>query len=178
MALTSLEVEDAARRLGLGPGCRIVAVLGYSTGQWEALHPVCAARVQHAAQAAGPADAVVLSGWAGRRKRQSEAELMRGAWPGPSDRLVCDRHARTTAENAALVAALARTVGAADVLVVTSRWHAARAGAFFRSLLRDSGVRVAVACPDEPRSARFWLGELWRWPLVPIQLARVRRRYP
>lgn len=153
-------------------------MLGYSSGRSQELHPICAARLEWAAREVGSDDAVVLSGWAGRRRRFSEAELMLRAWPGETDRVRCDPRARTTAENAAEVAAVARELGASEVLVVTSRWHAARAGAFVRSLMRGSGVRVMIAWPDEPRSARFWLRELWRWPLVPIQLARVRRRYP
>jgi uncharacterized SAM-binding protein YcdF (DUF218 family) len=156
-------------------GRRVVAVLGYSDRGGDSLHGICASRLERAAAEATPEDVVVLSGWARRRGRLSEAELMLRAWSGRADRVVCDHDARTTAENAAHVVAIVREVGAVDVLVVTSRWHARRAAAMFRLLLRGSGVRVAVVTPDEPRSLRGVLRELVRWPLVPIQALQVRR---
>jgi uncharacterized SAM-binding protein YcdF (DUF218 family) len=156
------------------PAARVVAVLGYSDGSTGELHRIGAARLLCASRAAGPEDVVLLTGWARRKGRLSEAELMLAAWPGATDRVVFDPRARTTAENAAQVAALARATGAREVLLVTSRWHARRATAFVRALLRGTAVRVAVACPDEPRSIRFLLHELWRWPLVPVQLLLVR----
>ena len=158
------------------PVGRVVAVLGYSDGRAEGLHRICASRLQRAALEARPDDVVVLSGWARRRGRRSEAELMLGAWRGPVERVVCDPDSRTTAENAARVVALVRSLDAREVLVVTSRWHARRAQTFFRLLLRGTDVRVAIACPEEPWSARRLVPELVRWPLVPVQSLRVRRR--
>jgi uncharacterized SAM-binding protein YcdF (DUF218 family) len=157
------------------PAGRIVAVLGYSDGRSEGLHPICAARLECAAELAAAGDLVVLSGWARRRSRLSEAELMRSAWPGPSASVVCDEAARTTAENARAVASLARRRGAREVLVVTSAWHAPRARLLFRAALRGSGVRVEVAPAGEDRPLRPTLGEAVRWPLVPLQLALARR---
>lgn len=157
------------------PARRVVAVLGYSDGRDEGLHRVCASRLEHAAALARPEDLVVLSGWARRRGRPSEAELMLRAWPGVRDRVVCDHDARTTAENAAHVAALARSFAADEIVIVTSGWHARRATAFFRLLLRGTGVRVSATFPHEPRSRRRMARELVRWPLVPVQALRVRR---
>ncbi len=171
--MAALDIAEAARALSHRPGCRVLAVLGYSAGG-AGLHPVCAARLERAAAEAEDDDIVVLTGWARRKGRPSEAELMTRAWRGPSEHVVVDPSARTTAGNAAQVAALARRLGAGEVLVVTSRWHAARAGVFFRALLRDTGSQVTVVCPHEPRSLRWSLRELWRWPLVPLQLARER----
>jgi uncharacterized SAM-binding protein YcdF (DUF218 family) len=170
-----LDVRSVARELGARRGGLVVAVLGYSTGRAAELHPTCAARLERAVREAEGADAVVLSGWGRRGAGLPEAELMRRAWPGPAASLVCDGSARTTAENAALVAALAKELGAAEVRVVTSSWHAARAGALFRVMLRGSHVRVSVACADDPPSTRQRLGELTRWALVPLQLALARR---
>ena len=153
---------------------RVVAVLGYSDRGSDDLHRICESRVEHAARAARPDDLVVLSGWARRRGRLPEAELMLRAWPGPADRVVCDVGARTTAENAAHVVAIVRSARAGEVVVVTSRWHARRAAAFFRFLLRGTGVAVTVSVPDEPWSMRSLARELVRWPLMPFQALRAR----
>lgn len=158
------------------PVARVVAVLGYSDGRSEGLHRICASRLERAALEARPEDLVVLSGWARRQGRLSEAELMLRAWPGSADRVVCDSDARTTAQNAAHVVALVRSLAAGEVLIVTSRWHARRAATFFRLLLRGTRVRVRTTFPDEPWSARRLARELVRWPLVPIQARRARRR--
>jgi uncharacterized SAM-binding protein YcdF (DUF218 family) len=163
-----------APQLNAPGGRRIVAVLGYSDRRSDGLHAVCASRLERAAAEATARDVVVLSGWARRRGRPSEAELMQSAWRGPSERVVCDHDARTTAENAAQVVAIVRDIGASEVLVVTSRWHARRAAAIFRVLLRGTGVRVAIAYPPEAWSAQRLLRELVRWPLMPVQALRAR----
>jgi uncharacterized SAM-binding protein YcdF (DUF218 family) len=157
------------------PG-RVVAVLGYSVGRPEGLHPICAARVAHAAEIVADGDVVILSGWARRPSSPSEAELMRRAWPAEPVPEVFDHRARTTAENAAAVARLAAEVGAREVVVVTSSWHAPRARLLFRAALRDSGIRSAVDPAPGGRPLRPLLGELWRWPFLPIQLVLARRR--
>src|SRR5207247_1499323 len=95
---------------------RVIAVLGYSQGRSDGLHRVCATRVERAALEARPEDVVVLSGWARRRGRLSEAELMLRAWPGPPDRIVCGSDARTTAQNAAHVVALVRSLDVGEGL--------------------------------------------------------------
>jgi len=154
---------------------RLVAVLGYSERRENGLHPVCAARLERALAEAEGASAVVLSGWSRRRGRLPEAELMAGAWRGSGASVVCDPFARTTAENAARVATLAREVGADEVVVVTSGWHAPRARLLFRAALGGTGVRISVAAASGPRPLRLRLGELVRWPLVPLQLALARR---
>lgn len=154
---------------------RVVAVLGYSDRSAGELHRICSARVERAAADVRADDVVLLTGWARRKGALSEAELMLAAWPGATDRVICDPRARTTAQNAAEVAALTRATGAAEVILITSRWHAPRAAAFVRALLRGTGVPVTVVCPEEAWSIRFLLRELWRWPLVPVQLLLIRR---
>ena len=156
-------------------GGRVVAVLGYSDRRGEGLHPVCAARLECALTLAEGARAIVLSGWARRRGRKPEADLMRHAWRGHDTHVVADARARTTAENAAHVAAIAARLQADEVVVVTSGWHAPRARLLFVAALHGSGVRVSVACAGEPRPLRLRLGEALRWPLVPVQLALARR---
>jgi hypothetical protein len=153
---------------------RLVVVLGYSRGRKGELHPICAARLEHAAALVGENDVVLLSGWSRHPSALPEAELMRRAWTGRTDGLVCDPDARITAENAASAAAHARELGVGEVVVVTSRWHGARAGVLFRSLL--SGVRVTVSAARTPAPARVLLRELAVFPLVPFQLALARRR--
>ena len=106
---------------------RLIVVLGYSAGRSDELHPICAARLEHAAGLAGEDDAVLLSGWSRQPGGAPEAELMRRAWPGAPDALLSDPDARITAENAANAAAHARELGVSEVVVVTSSWHRVRA---------------------------------------------------
>jgi uncharacterized SAM-binding protein YcdF (DUF218 family) len=157
---------------------RVLAVLGYSDGKENGLHPICAARLARAAELARDGDLVVLSGWARRGSTRSEAELMRSVWTGASDSVVCDPQARTTAENAFAVAALARKHAAQEVLVVTSGWHAPRARFIFRSALKSSGARFDVVRARDRRRLAPALRELGRWPLVPVALVLARRRHP
>lgn len=155
----------------MSPG-RVVAVLGFSGRGGGGLHPVCAARVERAGELATAEDIVLLSGWARAAAGVSEAELMRRAWRGTAARVLLDDGARHTAENAVHAARVAREVGAGEVLVVTSRWHAPRAAAFFRWYLRGSGVEVRVASARGPLAPLPLAREAAVWPLVPAQIAR------
>jgi uncharacterized SAM-binding protein YcdF (DUF218 family) len=159
-----------------GAGGRVVAVLGYSTRRSPGLHPICAERVARAEGLARAGMPVILSGWARHPRGESEAELMRAAWQGPAVPLVCDPDASSTAGNAANVAAAALRLGAEEVVVVTSRWHAVRAGILVRAALRGSGVRVSVETAPGRRSAALLGRELGCLVLLPAQLPGVRRR--
>jgi hypothetical protein len=157
-------------------GGRIVAVLGYSDRRVRGLHPVCAARLERAAALADGAVVVVLSGWARWRQPVPEAELMRRAWCGPEATVLSDPTARTTAGNAAGVAALARRIEAAEVVVVTSSWHAPRASVLFRAHLRGTAIRLSVVPAGGPRPLRALVSEAVRWPFVAPQIALTRSR--
>jgi uncharacterized SAM-binding protein YcdF (DUF218 family) len=148
---------------------RIVVVLGYSDGRTTGLHPICAARLRCAEQVARPDDVVVLSGWARSQHGQPEAELMAQAWRGTCAELVVDPDARTTVQNLANAVNDVLRVGAREVVLVTSRWHAPRAVAGMRWLLLHTGVTVRAASPDG-RSLRATLRELALWPVLPVQL--------
>lgn len=154
---------------------RVVVVLGYSGDGRAGLHPVCAARLERAAEIASPEDVVVLSGWARHPGTRSEAELMRAAWRGAARELVVDPDARTTVENLANALNDILRVGAHQVVVVTSSWHALRAATAMRWLLRSTGTRVRTESPAG-RSTRATLRELTLWPLLPFQLWWVSRR--
>jgi uncharacterized SAM-binding protein YcdF (DUF218 family) len=154
---------------------RVVVVLGYSDGRGAELHPVCAARLERAAEVATAEDVVVLSGWARVPHADSEAELMRAAWRGSAREVVVDPDARTTAENMANALNDILRVGAREVVVVTSSWHEARAKAALRWLLRHTGVKVRSETPPG-RSRRAALRELTLWPLLPFQLWAVGRK--
>ena len=65
-------------------GTRVVVVLGHSSGDGTGLHPVCAARLECAAEVATADDVVVLSGWARVPGTRSEAEL-RAQWLATCD---------------------------------------------------------------------------------------------
>jgi uncharacterized SAM-binding protein YcdF (DUF218 family) len=155
-------------------GGTIVVVLGYSERRSEGLHPICAARVEAAAGLAHGDRTVVLSGWSRRPGRAAEAELMRQAWAACPKAVICDEEARVTAETAAYVAALAKSLGVREVVAVTSWWHRPRTALLFRSLLPD--VRVEVVGARTPWSAKLLLRELGALPLVPFQLALARIR--
>ncbi|MCZ7588439.1 MAG: YdcF family protein [Gaiella sp.] len=157
---------------------RVVVVLGYSSGgrgRGE-LHPVCAARLERAAEIAATDDLVVLSGWARTPEAHSEAELMRAAWRGTAREVIVDPDARTTVENMANALNDVLRVGAREVVVVTSSWHAPRAKAALRWLLRHTGIRVSSASPRTAPSWRASLRELPLWLLLPAQLWSVGRR--
>lgn len=154
---------------------RVVVVLGYSTGEADLLHPVCAARLDKAAEVTRPDDVVVLSGWARAAAKHSEAELMATAWRGSAAELVVDPDARTTVENLANAVNDILRVGAREVLIVTSSWHAARAKAAMRWLVLHTGVKVRSASPTG-RSLRASARELVLWPLLPFQLWHAGRK--
>lgn len=154
---------------------RLVAVLGYSDGPGDGLHPVCAARLERAAAVARPTDAVLFSGWAPRRATAPEAELMAQAWAGRARRVVLDRGARTTLGNAIGIARAARALGVDEVVVVTSSWHGRRAHVLTRAALAGSRVKVALASTDEPRRRRAALRELVCWGAVPVQAVLAAR---
>jgi len=155
---------------------RLVAVLGYSDGSTNGLHPVCAARLARAAQEVEPGDAVLLSGWARGRQPDSEAELMAQAWDTPTHRVLVDREARSTFGNAVGAAGLARALAVREVVVVTSGWHGRRASALVRAALRPAGPRVVLAATDERGSLGARLRELVCWTLVPAQAALAARK--
>jgi uncharacterized SAM-binding protein YcdF (DUF218 family) len=148
---------------------RVVVVLGYSDGRTTGLHPVGADRLRRAEQVAGPDDVVVLSGWARSRHARPEAELMAEAWRGTCAELVVDPDARTTVQNLANAVNDILRVGAREVVLVTSRWHAPRSVAAMRWLLLHTGIEVRAVSP-EGRSVRASLRELALWPVLPVQL--------
>lgn len=156
---------------------RVVVVLGYSNGSRPGLHPICAARLARAAERSTADDVVVLSGWSRVPHTPAEAELMAAWWTGRACEVVVDPDARTTAQNAANALDDIVRVDAREVVVVTSSWHAPRALAAFRWLLRGSGVRVTSTSPPG-RSVRASLRELLLWPLLPAQLVMVRGLSP
>ncbi len=153
---------------------RLVVVLGYSDGGTRDLHPVCAARLARAAELTTADDVVVLSGWARRAGGQPEARLMRAEWRGAAREVVVDPDARTTVENLANALDDVSRVDAREVVLVTSSWHARRATAAMRWLLRRRGIEVRAESPPG-RSTRAALRELMLWPLLPVQLWHARR---
>lgn len=144
---------------------RVVAVLGYSRKRDRGLHRICAERLAHAQGLAAGARAVVLSG-------TPEAELMRAAWTGPEVELICDPDSRSTAQNAANVAAAARALGAEELVVVTSHWHRARVRLLLAWALRRSGIRLRVEAPSGRRPPLLVARELVCFALLPFQLGR------
>jgi uncharacterized SAM-binding protein YcdF (DUF218 family) len=145
---------------------RLVVVLGYSDRRGTGLHPICAARVETAAAFACEGDTVLLTG-------RPEAELMRSAWRGSPVQVLCDDGARVTAESARYAVALARELGANEVVAVTSWWHCWRTGLLLRILLRGSGTKVETV-PAPSWTPRLLLREAGAFVLLPLQLRRAR----
>jgi hypothetical protein len=140
---------------------RLVAVLGYSPRRFDGMHDVCAERVRHAEGL--EADAVLLSG---------EAELMRDAWNGTAVPVHTDGTARNTRENALGVAEAARRLGATEVIVVTSRWHAFRARTLLRSAL--PGMPVSSSSPPGRPPLALLVREVVCLAALPYQVLRLR----
>jgi uncharacterized SAM-binding protein YcdF (DUF218 family) len=157
---------------------RVIAVLGFSSGRGEELHPVCAARLRHAEGLATGAAAVVLSGWSRHPDGRGEAELMRDDWSGPAVRLVCDPTASTTAGNAASIARTAEELDADEIVVVTSRWHRRRAGVLVCAAVGDRDVAVRTSSPSGRPSTKLLLREAACLVTLPVQAALLRRRRP
>jgi uncharacterized SAM-binding protein YcdF (DUF218 family) len=144
---------------------RLVAVLGYSARRDTAIHAICARRLAHAETLVDGGGAVVLSG---------EAELMGEAWRGPAVELTFDPRARNTAGNAVGVAAAARKLGATEVVLVTSRWHAPRAALLLRAALRGSGISVTTSSPPDLPGPRLFARELACFAALPFQAIRLK----
>ena len=154
---------------------RLVAVLGYSSAaDAGSMHVVCAARLAAAERVADP-DAVLFSGAARHGGPLSEASLMRAAWHGADVPLHVDTSARTTAGNAAGVASLARQLGATEVVIVTSWWHAPRARALVRAALAGSGAHVRSAPAAGRADVRTAARELACAAALPVMMVRARR---
>jgi uncharacterized SAM-binding protein YcdF (DUF218 family) len=164
-----METHEAA------PMTRLVAVLGYSDRSTHELHPVCAARLARARDEVGPEDVVLFSGWARGTSAATEADLMATSWARPARMRLVDRGARTTLGNALGVARASRRVGADEVLLVTSRWHARRASLLVRAALAGSGTGVRVAAAPDALPPRAGAREVGAWLLVPL-LALVAAR--
>jgi uncharacterized SAM-binding protein YcdF (DUF218 family) len=97
------------------------------------------------------------------------------AWPEADVPVVSDPHARTTAESAVRVAALADALGVDEIRVVTSRWHMRRALFLFKGARFDTGVVVTPAHADDRPTVRRSLRELGGWVVAPAQLRAKRR---
>ena len=146
---------------------RLVAVLGYSDGSTAELHPVCDARVARAAAVARPDDVVLFSGWARRNAASAEADLMAAGWSTPAREQLVDRKARTTLGNAVAVARAARRLDADEVVLVTSSWHAKRAGVLARAALLGSRATLRVVAADDRPSPARRVREAASWLVVP-----------
>jgi hypothetical protein len=154
---------------------RLVAVLGYSNGS-GALHQICAARLRRAEAETRDHDVVLLSGWARRRTSRSEAALMERAWSGPVATLIVLDDARSTFGNARAAAEAALSIGATEVVLVTSPWHQRRAAALFGAALRRTGIQLLLTPADDSGTRTEKLRELFCWALVPMQAALAGRR--
>jgi uncharacterized SAM-binding protein YcdF (DUF218 family) len=143
-------------------------VLGYSDGTTSELHAVCRARLARAAEEVRSGDVVLFTGWARRPGATTEADLMAAAFAGEARTRLVDRGARTTLGNAIAVARAARLTGAEEVVVVTTGWHARRAGALVRAALVGQGTRLRIAAVYAPHAPARRLREAAAWLLVPV----------
>ncbi len=126
------------------------------------------ARLVRAESEVRPDDTVLLSGWARRRARAPEAELMARAWTAPARRIVLDRNARSTIGNALGVARAARRLGVDEVVLVTSSWHGRRASALVRAALFGARTKVTLATSTERATLAARMREVACWSLLPL----------
>lgn len=100
---------------------------------------------------------------------------MREAWGGPDVTLLDDTKAHNTKENARGVAETARSIGASEVVVVTSSWHAFRARTLVKGALWRSDVPVRSESPTGRPPVTLLVRELVCLAALPVQLVRLRR---
>jgi uncharacterized SAM-binding protein YcdF (DUF218 family) len=72
------------------------------------------------------------------------------------------------------VAETARRLGADEVVVVTSRWHAPRARTLVRAALREPGVTVQSSSPPGSKPVTLLARELVCLVALPYHLLRLR----
>ena len=99
---------------------------------------------------------------------------MAEAWRRPEIELSFDPRARNTAGNAVGIAAVARELGATEVVLVTSRWHARRANLLLRAALRGTGIPVTTSSPPDRPGPRLLLRELACLAAAPLQARRLK----
>lgn len=150
----------------------VALVLGAAVRPGGEPSPALARRARHAAGLwhAGEVRALVLSGGV-HRFPPSEAEVMARVCRAegiPATALHLETAALTTEDNIRLSLPLLAALGATEIVIVTDRYHAARA----RLVARRAGVRARTSCPrltGAPpwRVARAWLREAlalaWYW---------------
>src|SRR5262249_61350345 len=98
---------------------------------------------------------------------------MHGHWR--SGEVLLDPEARNTRENALGVARAAREVGADEVVVVTSRWHAPRAKLLVRAAV-PGRISVTTSSPPDAPALRLPPRDLLLFAVLPVQLVDVRAR--
>ena len=98
---------------------------------------------------------------------------MQAAWAGPDVPLLDDGDARTTLGNARAVAAAAKSLGASEVVVVTSSWHQRRARLLVRAALGPD-VELKLVSPDRARPLHLLGRELVCLLVLPFQLRALR----
>lgn len=150
----------------------VALVLGAAVRPGGVPSPALERRARHAVGLwrSGQVRALVLTGGV-RTHPPSEAEVMAAlcrAEGVPDAALRIETAALTTEDNILLSLPALRSLGAAEIVIVTDRYHAARA----RLVARRAGLRARTACPrltDAPlwRVVRAWLREAvalaWYW---------------
>ncbi|WP_094023693.1 YdcF family protein [Maliponia aquimaris] len=150
----------------------VALVLGAAVRPGGVPSPALERRARHAAGLwhAGQVRALVLTGGV-HTYPPSEAEVMAQVCRAegiPATALYRETAALTTQDNIRLSLPILAALGATEVVIVTDRYHAARA----RLVARRAGLRARVSCPrltGAPmwRVARAWLREAlalaWYW---------------
>ena len=98
---------------------------------------------------------------------------MQAAWGGPAVPLLGDGDARIDVGNARAVAAAAKSIGADEVVVVTSSWHRRRARLLVRAALGPD-VKLELVSPDRRRPPYLVGRELACMLVLPFQLRALR----
>lgn len=165
---TRAQVDAAFRTLDRGGAAIVILGTGTDVYRHEAFEltvpmPQTVLNVLRGVELASrSASPIIVSGGRASGKGRSEARVMAallGEQGVGADRLVLEEQSRTTHEQAAQVAALARRSGVRVVVLVSAPAHLRRAVAAFRA----EGLE-AVGCPAPFRSddsgSRRWLPDL------------------
>ena len=164
-ARTADHVLALSRGVGYEDAVAVVCVLGCRAGSAALARRARAARdafIEHRASLVVTCGGVA---WDGRVEADELARML-GDGGVPEEAIVRERASRDTYENAACAAALLRSRGVREAVIVTCCWHVPRA----RKLFERAGLRVVasvgVPAPDAGFATRIYWAARERVALV------------
>lgn len=157
-----------------------IVVLGARLAPDGSITEVLAERVAAAAALfeRGAAPTIVVTGGKTAGASRSEADALADALRGngvPSEAILVEDQALTTADNARLTAALLAPLGARSVWIVTQPFHGRRARRLFTRaglLAHVLHITDSVQYLDRRRALRWIVREYGAWAVLPLRSRR------